>query len=335
MNPGEEDRGHFRRNVLIIAALHLLGIGGLWYYSAWVNRASSAENVAWLDGGGDPAGAQDQASPAPADTPDEEETPAPTPTATPEQEAMPTPAPEESAPPSEIVVPSPSPILAAIPTPTPTPSPTPTPEPTETPTPTPKPTPRATPRPRPKVSPSPKHRTKPKSSASPRKHSSPHRSPTPNDQDNGDDDTARAVKAAFKKAAGHTAQDGTDGESGTAPGSGGGHRGGAGHAGGGATAGDFGWYHAMLHDRFYSRWEQPTSIVTVTSSFSAIVKIRIEKDGTITDVSLAQSSGNDVMDQSVMDAAHQVTQVDPLPDGLGNGGAYEVKINFELSQQSQ
>ena len=91
----------------------------------------------------------------------------------------------------------------------------------------------------------------------------------------------------------------------------------------------------MLHDRFYSRWDQPTSIVTSTSKFSAIVKIRIEKDGTISDVSLASSSGNDVMDQSVMEAARRVTQVDPLPQGLGDGGPYEVKINFELSQQSQ
>jgi hypothetical protein len=41
------------------------------------------------------------------------------------------------------------------------------------------------------------------------------------------------------------------------------------------------------------------------------------------------------MDQSVMEAARKVTQVDPLPQGLGSGGVYEVKINFELSQQSQ
>ena len=53
--------------------------------------------------------------------------------------------------------------------------------------------------------------------------------------------------------------------------------------------------------------------------FSALVKIRIEKDGTISDVSLAQSSGNDVMDKSVMEAARKVTQVDPLPQGLGDG----------------
>ena len=142
------------------------------------------------------------------------------------------------------------------------------------------------------------------------------------------------MKATGHAGAGHD-QGGGDGEAGTAPGTGGGHRGGAGHAGGGATQGDFGWYNSMLHDRFYSRWDQPTSIVTATSKFSALVKIRIEKDGTISDVSLASSSGNDVMDQSVMEAARRVTQVDPLPEGLGDGGPYEVKINFELSQQSQ
>jgi TonB family protein len=108
-----------------------------------------------------------------------------------------------------------------------------------------------------------------------------------------------------------------------------------GHAGGGNTQGDFGWYNSMLHDRFTSRWDQPTSLVSSNAKYSAIVKIRIERDGTISDVSLATSSGNDVMDQSVMEAARKVTQVDPLPDGLGDGGAYVVRINFELTQQSQ
>jgi hypothetical protein len=38
-----------------------------------------------------------------------------------------------------------------------------------------------------------------------------------------------------------------------------------------------------------------------------------------------------------MAAARRVTQTDPLPAGLNTGGGdfYEVKINFELSQQSQ
>jgi TonB family protein len=213
-----------------------------------------------------------------------------------------------------------------VPIPPPAPAPTPTPEPEATPDPTPRPSPKPKSGPRPKP--------KPKASASPRKHAkpSPHRSPSPSDQDDNDDD--QQAKETFKKETGH-ATAGGDGEAGTTPGTGGGHRGGAGHAGGGDTEGDFGWYNSMLHDKFYDHWDQPTSIVTATSKFSTIVKIRIEKDGTISDVSLDTSSGNDVMDQSVMEAARRVTQVDPLPAGLGDGGAYEVKIDFELSQQSQ
>jgi TonB family protein len=331
MNRDGDDRGLFLRNLLIIALLHVVVIGALLFFGIWRNRASSGENIAWLDGGGLPAGGQDaQASPAPEETPQDEETPTPTPP----PETMPTPVPDESAPPSEIVLGSPRPVLVSIQTPTPTP----TPVPTATPKPTPKPTPSDTPTPKPKPKVSPKPKPKPKASASPHKHSSPkpspHKSPSPSDEDNTDDTPAQQAKAAFKKATGHSDQGG-ESEAGTTPGSGGGHRGGAGHAGGGDTESNYGWYAAMLHDRFYSRWDQPTSIVTPTSSFSAIVKIRIEKDGTISDVSLAQSSGNDVMDQSVMEAAHKVTQVDPLPEGLSEGGAYEVKINFELSQQTQ
>jgi len=341
MNPGEDDRGAFRRNVLIIAALHVVVIGGLWLFFVWKNEATSGETVAWLDGGGPPAGGENaQPTPAAEDTPQEEETPSPTPP--PDADRMPTPGAEESAPPSQIVIPAPAPLLVAVPTPelTPTPEPTATP----TPRPTPKPTPRPSPKPKPKASasasPKPKPKSKPKSSASPKKHStpkaSPHKSPSPGDQDNAsDDDATQAAKAAFKKSTGHTAADGGDGTAGTAPGSGGGHRGGAGHAGGGATQSDFGWYQQLLYKKFYDGWTQPTSIVTSTSSFSTLVKIRIEKDGTISDVSLAQSSGNDVMDQSVMEAARRVTHVDPLPEGLGDGGAYEVKINFELSQPTQ
>ena len=328
MNP--EDRGLFRRNLLIIALLHVVVIGGLWLFAIWRNEATSGETIAWLDGGGLPAGGQDaQATPAPEETPQDEDTPTPTPP--PET----TPAPDESAPPSQIVLSSPRPVLVSVPAPTPTPVPTatPTPKPTPSATPTPKPKPKASASPHKHSSPKPK----PKASASPHKHSSPnpspHNSPSPDDEDN-NDDASQQAKAAFKKATGHGDQGG-ESEAGTTPGSGGGHRGGAGHAGGGDTESDFGWYAAMLHDRFYSRWDQPTSIVTPTSSFSAIVKIKIEKDGAISDVSLAQSSGNDVMDQSVMEAARKVTQVDPLPQGLGEGGAYEVKINFELSQQTQ
>ena len=62
------------------------------------------------------------------------------------------------------------------------------------------------------------------------------------------------------------------------------------------------------------------------------MKIKIEKDGRISNVELANSSGNVIMDESVMATARRVTQVDPLPSGLGDS-SYEVNIDFELNQQ--
>jgi hypothetical protein len=40
-----------------------------------------------------------------------------------------------------------------------------------------------------------------------------------------------------------------------------------------------------------------------------------------------------VVDESVATIAKRVTQVDPLPAGLGNGDHYDVKINFELNSE--
>jgi TonB family protein len=104
-----------------------------------------------------------------------------------------------------------------------------------------------------------------------------------------------------------------------------------GHAGGAGGESQFGWYGSMLHDRFYSEWVQPTTSLTAGSKASALVRIRIEKDGRVSSFEIAKPSGNSVVDDSIAAVAKRVTQVEPLPAGLGNGEHYDVKINFELS----
>ncbi len=104
-----------------------------------------------------------------------------------------------------------------------------------------------------------------------------------------------------------------------------------GHAGGAGSASEFGWYGSMLHDRFYSEWIQPTTVISSGTKLSALVKIRIEKDGHVSDFEIIKPSGNVVIDESVAATAKRVTQVDPLPDGIGSGGHYDVRINFELN----
>jgi TonB family protein len=85
----------------------------------------------------------------------------------------------------------------------------------------------------------------------------------------------------------------------------------------------------MLHDRFYSEWVPPPTNITSGAKISALVKIRIEKDGRVSGFEIIKPSGNAVFDESVATTGKRVTEVDPLPAGLGNGEHYDVKINFE------
>jgi TonB family protein len=106
-----------------------------------------------------------------------------------------------------------------------------------------------------------------------------------------------------------------------------------GRAGSGGGTSEFGWYGNMLHDRFYSAWIQPTTNVTSSAKISTLVKVRIEKDGRVSNFEIIKPSENVVVNESVAAIAKRVTQVDPLPAGVGNGDHYDVKINFELSPE--
>lgn len=183
-------------------------------------------------------------------------------------------------------------------------SPTPTPRMTPAPTPPVKPTPKATPKTMTKTA----ARATPKSSPKPRVKSSLEKKDA--------DDQAKTKRPENK-------------ESSEGAASANGNNTGAGSAKRGSQ---FGWYGAMLHDRLHKEWEQPTSVVASGAKMSALVKLRIERDGRVSQFEIIKPSGNVVVDESVAAVAKKVTQVDPLPKGLG-GEFYEVKINFELNPE--
>jgi TonB family protein len=108
-----------------------------------------------------------------------------------------------------------------------------------------------------------------------------------------------------------------------------------GSAGGGGSASEFGWYGNMLHDRFYSAWIQPTTNVPSGTKISALVNVRIEKDGRVSKFEIAKPSENATVNESVAGVAKQVSQVDPPPTGLIKGDHYDVKINFELNTEEK
>jgi TonB family protein len=315
----------FWRNVTLIALAHVALILGLVRWSRAAKNANT-QSIVWMNGGaGD--GATVPATPAPLPKPTKISTPAPEPKTEVKEE------PEEERP---VLTSVKSDIQMSAPTPKPSPASTPKPRPTPKVKVTPKPTPK--PRPKPTPKPSPKKLVLAKASPKP----SPKVKPTPEEADENDEQAdVDAEKKKIAKAALAKNDDGEGdssekpvkktsappgGGKGTLPGSGG-------HAGGAGGESQFGWYGSMLHDRFYSEWVQPTSLASTGANNSVLVKIRIEKDGRVSNFEVIRPSGNAEIDESVAAAARRVTQVDPLPAGLGNGDHYDVKINFELNSE--
>jgi TonB family protein len=312
----------FRRNFFTIAALHVAAVVGIYLFSAWHKKP--AEQIVWLEGGsiggGEPGASEPAAAAEPPPKTDPE--PEPTPVEAKPPEPLPPPPPERQTP-SELVTPqaTPEPSTPKPATPKPeTPRPE-TPKPTTPKPETPKPaTPKRT-TPKPKATPKPKPTTpKPKSSEGNEGTPKPKASPG---------GTPKGTSAAAKvngTASGN--KPGTTG--GNGPGAGNGR--GPGKMGNGSGESEFGWYFAMLHDRFHARWDQPTSIIRAGQDFVTTLKLRIAKDGTILSHEIVKSSGDTTMDQSVTTAADRVQQIEALPPGLTTGDVFEVNVAFKLDQ---
>lgn len=293
----------FHRNLTIVAALHGLAVLAFVLFGNW-QPDPVAPPVVWLDGGALAAGAN-EAPAAPEPIPERPVLESS------EGDQIPESAPDRPAPPSELVQPKPTPVPNTPRSATPKPA---TPKPTAKPSPKQSPKTKATPKASPHATPAKAASPKP---ASAKPAATPKGTPSPGPPaDN--PATARSETGPAGKAAAAGSKTGTGK--------------GAGKTGGGGNGtSELAWYFEMLHDRFYSRWLQPTSLIRSDTDFTTTVRLKIAKDGTVASRELVKSSGNPVMDESVMLAANKVTQVDPLPAGLG-GDAYEVNLQFKLDQ---
>ena len=99
-------------------------------------------------------------------------------------------------------------------------------------------------------------------------------------------------------------------------------------SGAGGTS-EFGWYGNMLHDRFYSEWVQPTSVVH-SAKLTVLLRIRIQKDGRISDYLdfeiVGQPSNRRFRDRG---GGARLNRSILCSAGLGDE-YYDVNINFEL-----
>jgi len=299
----------FWRNVTLIGLAHTVLIVGLVRLSRDRDKQDSP-SIVWINGGAGksaaiPAKTIPRAKPVNISTPPPERVE--------EEEEKPELAPAKS----DIQLSTPAPTPRSTSTPRPTPA-------VKT---TPKPTPKPKPSPKPTSKPAPKKILLAKASPKP----TPKPSPRPTEAAESDEETkAEEVKKEIAKAA--LAKNETEKPvkeiagtgKGTSPGPGG-------QGGGSGGESPFGWYGSMLHDRFYSEWVQPTTVIPSSAKLAVLVKLRIEKDGRVSSFEILKPSNNVIIDESVAAVAKRVTQVDPLPAGLVKGDHYDVRINFELN----
>jgi len=289
----------FWRNVTLIALAHIALLVGLIRWSLQAKTSSNAQSIVWIGGAEGGAAETKSATPSPVKI-----LSAPAEPRLLKSDELEDEKPLLTAAKSEIQLPRPKPTATSMPIRKPIASPT--------------PKAKATPKPTPKKTVLAK--TSPKSS--------PKVKPTPEESGEKEEPAdANAEKKKIEKTA--LAKRGPASNTGSQKASTG--------AGGRASSGDgtseFGWYGNMLHDRFYGAWIQPTTNVASDSKISTLVKVRIEKDGRVSNFEIIKPSENVVVNESVAAIAKRVTQVDPLPAGFGNGDHYDVKINFELSPE--
>jgi len=98
--------------------------------------------------------------------------------------------------------------------------------------------------------------------------------------------------------------------------------------GGGGPAGTADqWYYDLIRQAMYGAWTQPSELAG--EHLNTKIKIHIAADGTVSDPSIAVSSGNAAYDASALDAARSVTHLSkPRPDAIPES----VNVNFQLME---
>jgi TonB family protein len=315
----------FWTNVTLVGLAHVVVIVGLIRWSR-AEKDANGQSVMWMSGGaGDGIVAEKPISPPPLKLRPRTESKTDSPKLRDAEEDRP------------VLTSAPSEIQLPTPKPSPTSSATPPRGPKASPPPKPKPTPAASPSPTPKLKPKPSPKKTTLAKASPKPAPKAKAASEAKDEEQDKRETAEAEKKKIvlaknepieaKPVPAKSPATQTGSGKGTTAGAGGGR------IGGSTNESQFGWYGSMLHDRFYSEWVQPTSVASSGAKNSVLVKLRIEKDGRVSSFEVVRPSGNAELDESVKALANRVNRVDPLPDGLGKGDHYDVKINFELNSE--
>ncbi len=104
---------------------------------------------------------------------------------------------------------------------------------------------------------------------------------------------------------------------------------GAGPGGSGGPLSPISAFHLRVKEVYFSEWQQPHGLVESGSKYRVRVEIVIGRQGDIVSARVVAKSGNAEMDRSVQEAVSRVSQVEPLPTGVG-GATYAILLNFDI-----
>lgn len=91
----------------------------------------------------------------------------------------------------------------------------------------------------------------------------------------------------------------------------------------------FNWYTRQVQSALYREWTQPPLSTSLREPVTVTVQFEIQRNGSITGVQLASSSGIAVMDRSVLRAMANAT-LPPLPPAM-RVSSRAVTVNFTLN----
>jgi periplasmic protein TonB len=91
----------------------------------------------------------------------------------------------------------------------------------------------------------------------------------------------------------------------------------------------FGWYVEAVRSRVSGNWLLSTISPNLTSAPRVYVTFNIQRDGTVTDVKVAQSSGNGDVDRSALRAVIASNPLGPLPSDY-SGSQVSVSCYFDF-----
>lgn len=89
-----------------------------------------------------------------------------------------------------------------------------------------------------------------------------------------------------------------------------------------------GAYYNHVHERMYAVWQQPAQLKNLPG-LSAAASITVAPNGAVSGRRLTRGSGNELMDDSVMQAVNSVGTLRALPAGYRN--PVDIEIVFEIA----